>query len=377
MMLEALAQLELGNIYSALGLVANATSMFGGDGITDGEEPEAKPLQECKYLPGLMFIHCLRCVFNDHVALHQHIPKSLSLAFSHSLGCSTTSMKAHCMSVLNLAPAEVIAEWHHLVISARRASQQSPATEQQWAALYFVGLWRTYCSDIQCTCYSAVPVWEELSSKIPTEHASCPLGHMYWWASSLAHLGHCYLFGLGGVVKDMNRAVTLYQRSADAGSSLGMVNIAVCFGKGEGVEKDSHHAVALFERASEASDTIGMYNLGVCWGTGSGVDHEDMPNAVRLFQRASDAGNAMAMFNLGVCCHMEKDTQKAVALYQRATDAGISAAMYSLGECYYNGTGVDQDSGKAVALWEKAADLGNEEAVARLRELEEPDPQEP
>ncbi|KAH3743327.1 chitin synthase regulatory factor chr2 [Pelomyxa schiedti] len=390
MMMDALFELQVGNIDSALSLVANAFSLFASDTINSFNHGESSsPLSshegQCEYLPALVFLVCLRCVINDHVSLHHHIPPCLSTAFSSAISSPTEVMSAHCMRVLNrISATEVIAEWAGLASTASSRGnvdhqQRSPHTnsEQSWSCMYFVALWRLYCCSSSTEnregSSSAAHIFVEMSDKMPQPESpcadvhgsksmiTCSVGQIHWCVSSVTSLGLCYDFGVGGVEKDIHKAVTLYQRAADAGSARAMGNLGWCYEHGEGVRKDIHMAVTLYQRAADTGDAHAVYHLGRCYDSG-GVE-KDTHKAAALYQRAADAGHATAMFNLGSCCYsgdgIDKYVSRAITLWQRAADAGNSDAMCNLGWCYKNGDGVDKDAHKAVTLYQRAADTGS------------------
>ncbi|KAH3764441.1 sel1 repeat family protein [Pelomyxa schiedti] len=362
-MMESLSQLDLGNIDCSLNLVSDATSLFDAETNcfirTGGKEAR---VIKCEYLPGLLLLFYLCCVFNDHVELHHHIPSTLLVAFSHALSYSKDSMRTLCLHVLssikNSRKEEIIAEWRNLATGAESTGKV--------VFMYFAGLWRAFCSDNH---RSATHVWEKLStlsySHVSeelsiTSRASC--------ASSLSHLALCYESG-DGVFKDPRQAVTLYQRAADAGNATGKYHLGVCYERGNGVHKDMSKAVSWWRKASKTGNTTAMCSLAACYKHGNGVA-KSMDKALKRYNMALDAGNSTAMFKLGVCYEngdgVFKDIHKAVALYQRAAEGGDARAMFNLGLCYENGTGVDKDIHKAVELYQSATDAGDAQAMCNL-----------
>ncbi|KAH3758363.1 serine/threonine protein kinase [Pelomyxa schiedti] len=386
MMMEALVQLQVGDIDSALALVANAFSLFQSEMVSIGEAH-----QDCEYLPGLLFLVCLCLVINDHKSLHQHIPTCLSLAFSRALSARPGElMRAHCTRVLTETNVtsekqtlhnkiEVIAEWNDLVSVATshrgnidpRISTSPTISSELLSCMFFVALWRLYCSENQQNGQSSsesVHIFVDLSERNNMITHS-PVGKIHWCASSVTSLGLCYLCGVGGVDKDIHRAAMLYQMAADAGDARATYYLGVCYYNGDGVEKDLHKAVTLLQRAADAGHTPAMFNLGVCYYNGEGVD-KDIHKAVTLYQRAADTGDATATCNLGVCYQngdgVDRDFHKAVTLFQRAADARDAHAINNLGVCYENGYGVEKDIHKAMSLYQRAADACDTNAMCNL-----------
>ncbi|KAH3760949.1 calmodulin-dependent protein kinase [Pelomyxa schiedti] len=402
-MMEALFELQVGNIDSAITLVANAFSLFDCDlscSNHGGGEPSLLSHEGmCEYLPGLLFLVCLRCVINDHFSLHRRIPPCLSLVFSRAISSTPEEMRAHCMRVLSDTSRTSEQEWTDLVSTAslrgnvdQHHQQESAATsswseEQSWSFKFFVALWKLYCSPSSSYHHqiSSAQIFEMsgATNLPPPPQASPPscaenntLRMIPWRAASVTFLGFCYFFGVGGADKDIHKAVTLYQLAADAGHADAMCKLGARYASGTGVDKDVHKAVSLHQRAADAGDTMATFFLGVCYINGEGVT-KDAGKAVLLWLRASVAGNVKAMQYLGVCYAngdgFDKDIHKAVSLWNRAADAGDANAMLNLGTCYCHGDGSDgfsKDIHEAMRLWLWAAALGHPEAVVQLRILQ-------
>ncbi|KAH3765879.1 ADP-ribosylglycohydrolase family protein [Pelomyxa schiedti] len=398
MMMEALAHLEVGNIDLALNFVAIAYSLFEREMnrfISQNEDEEPRKYH-CDYLPGLLFLFCLISSVNDHVALHQHIPTELSPAFSCALS-TTDILSAHCMRVLNSNlttngeswpnKSYVLAEWYDLLMRADLKGWPPSQEKRSWTCMYYVALWSTLCSLTESTISkSAARVWYELISDFPgSTSVMSTAGLINWGTSSMSHLGICYEQGLGGVDKDIDKAVSLYQRAADAGDDAqAMCEIAICYSNGYGVDKDMSKAVSWYLRAADAGNAIAMRTLGTFYQNGTGVE-KDIHKAVTWWQRAADAVDATAIHNLGTCYQegdgVAEDKDRAITLFQRAVDSGNAAAMWSLGMCYASGNGVGKDIHKtavmwqrstnaACAMWQQTTEAGNAYPTCNLAELE-------
>ncbi|KAH3767810.1 sel1 repeat family protein [Pelomyxa schiedti] len=362
--LGALAHLDSGNIDSALGLVSDAFTLFECE--MSAMNKDWKDIQPWVYLPGLLFLYGLCITLADQVALHQHIPTSLSLVFSLALSSTALELKDHCIGLLqnNMEgnvwqnKAEVLAEWQDLIATASAlcGEQQSPHTEHQpRACCVFVALWKTFCTDHQSmSAPIGVGPHVPLGCAVPID----------WWSSSLLLLGICNDFG-----KYMSEAVALYQQAATAENSMATLTLGLCYRFGNGVAKDKNKAVTLYQQAADAGNTRAICNLGLCYEHGKGIG-QDKVKAAALYQKATDAGNYKAMFSLGLCYErgsgVSQDQSKAVTLYQRAAEAGYTNAMCNLGACYELGQGVGKDMKKALTLYQKAADAGSSTAMFGL-----------
>ncbi|KAH3765772.1 sel1 repeat family protein [Pelomyxa schiedti] len=370
----ALFEFEEINIETAIHLVSEALRHFESGHTNKGRSVshEQIPVQEelC-YLPGLLFLHGLCFFADDHIALHQLIPPNLSTIFSRAISGSLSEMRDYCQRVLltaNCATTPLLSQTQH----EEKAEETMLSITQEWDALmyaisafpkrqkhgaceYFVALWTCCLEKPSCGLLQRVGC---MTHKEPTTLCS----------ATMSLIGAYLLDGAACMDRDPSKAVSLFQKAADAGNASAMFNLGLCYYNGDGVDKDINKAVSLYKRAADAGNTNAMTNLGVCCDNGNGVD-KDMNQAVSLYWRAADAGNTNAMFNLGVRYDnsgVDKDINQAVSLYWRAADAGNASAMNNLGWCYKNGDGVDKDMNQAVSLFQKAADAGNADAMFNL-----------
>ncbi|KAH3758834.1 protein kinase [Pelomyxa schiedti] len=166
-----------------------------------------------------------------------------------------------------------------------------------------------------------------------------------------------------------SKAISLYERAADAGDTRAMHSLAVHYYTGEGVNKDLSKAVSLFQGAADGGDMHATFKLGMCYYRGEGVG-KDMSKAITLITRAAEGGVAEAMTILGksytLGTGVGKDISKAVAWHQRAADAGNPRGLYMLGMIYMDGDGVTRDICAAASLFQRAADGGVPQAMVNL-----------
>ncbi len=136
-------------------------------------------------------------------------------------------------------------------------------------------------------------------------------------SSSLVSLALFLEEGCDGVQKDICRAVELYTRAIDEGSSAhAMWRLAnlLCKG-GEGVEKDTDRALQLYNRAVDAGNVEAMFELGNVLAGGSDGIEKDAVRAAELYSRA-----------------IEVDIHRAWDLFARAAEGGDLEARKRLSE---------------------------------------------
>lgn len=150
------------------------------------------------------------------------------------------------------------------------------------------------------------------------------------------------------------------------------------------IEPNAAAAARCYQRAAEAGHEMAMLNLSFCYRNGEGVDGVDIAEAWKWLANAAAAGSDRAQFNAALALDplhppygtpgidmVAKDATKAVALYRDAVAQDHEKAKVNLGICYYTGTGCDQDLDAAVALWKEAQKAGVPQADNCLRNMEE------
>ena len=226
-------------------------------------------------------------------------------------------------------------------------------------------------------------------------------------AEAQCELGHYY--SCEATVRDFEKAVYWFERSAAQGDALAKFNLSICYERGEGVEQNRDKANALLIEAGMAGDARSQYYLGYYYQNGMCGFPLDWKQAFLWFRKGAVQGDEDAQFYLAYAYECgqgtETDYKKALYWYRRAAKKGVAAAvcnlgylyekgygvpqdvvkaneyyrlaaeqddevaMFNLGESYELGRGVEQDIQKAIAWYEKAASYGDEDAIAGLARL--------
>ena len=79
---------------------------------------------------------------------------------------------------------------------------------------------------------------------------------------AIYHLGNKYRFGQYGLVKDITRAVELYERAAELGVKEAHHNLGCTYEEGTDAEKDMAKAIMHYEAAAMCGHVFARYNLG-------------------------------------------------------------------------------------------------------------------
>ncbi len=179
--------------------------------------------------------------------------------------------------------------------------------------------------------------------------------------SGCRDLAYCYAIGLN-IVKDKEKAVELYVKSALMGNARSACNAGVMFEFGNGVEKDEYEAFQWYSKSAEGGCTRGMTNLGEFYLLGKGTT-KNIPLAIEWFTRS---GSARATYRLSEIYLSEegfKDEVKGLALLKKSAEMGYSRGMVTYAKLIEN-----KDPERAISFLNKAATKGNSDAIAALEE---------
>ncbi len=170
--------------------------------------------------------------------------------------------------------------------------------------------------------------------------------------------------GSGGMMKDADRALEWYRKSAEQNYAPACYRVAWYYDRGRVVREEPVAAFHWYHKAALSGSARAANHLGNAYMEGRGV-RADREEAFRWYRTSADAGNAAAMYNLAVCFRdgegtrqdlaqsllwarlaMEKGSGKAPALIdtiiktiKEAADEGEGQAALALGRAYEAGTG--------------------------------------
>lgn len=169
---------------------------------------------------------------------------------------------------------------------------------------------------------------------------------------------------IGLLLDDEYESFEWFLKSAEAGYSCGMYNVADGYYYGKGVDTDYTEAIEWYEKAAEAGIADAMVKIGDMYLMGDGVNVDEEEAAV-WYKRAIEAGDTSgeAYWGLGVLSNNEWDKFRN---YKQSAEAGYSSGMYGLGNCYLNGEGTNPNENKGVYWLRKAANAGCISAIKDL-----------
>ena len=192
---------------------------------------------------------------------------------------------------------------------------------------------------------------------------SCQAGS----AEGCAHYG----VALGEASAPVARQREAFDRACTLRDGSGCAHLAYLYATGDGVMQDHARATDLYEQACTLGDPMGCYNVGLNYENGRGVSRDDR-RAVAAYELGCDGGSPMACTNLGGLLRSEAlgkpDPVRAVQSWQRGCDGSACQGPNLLGcvnlaRAFRDGIGGPADPGRAVDLLGAVCDNSIDNAV--------------
>lgn len=123
--------------------------------------------------------------------------------------------------------------------------------------------------------------WYRMASELEDSDAMCRLAGGYKY-------GH-------GVEKDMGQAIQLYKKAISVDGNVdALLDLGLCYLKGEGVPQNDQHGFSLMERSAKQGNMMAQYNLGVLYRIGRGVP-SNMEEALHWYHLSAAQGYEQAV----------------------------------------------------------------------------------
>ncbi|EJK66853.1 hypothetical protein THAOC_12181 [Thalassiosira oceanica] len=135
------------------------------------------------------------------------------------------------------------------------------------------------------------------------------------------NLGNQYCVGNYGLVKDVSRAVELYERAAELGVTEAHYNLGVLYSFGADVEKDMTKAFRHYEAAAMRSHVLARYNLGCIEGKAGNhvIALQHMLMSAKMGHEGS-LNTVKRIFMAGIAIATKADYAAALRGYQSAIE---------------------------------------------------------
>ncbi len=171
---------------------------------------------------------------------------------------------------------------------------------------------------------------------------------------------------------DPERAVDLYQASAEMGwrPAMSMLGVSYLFGTG-GLPKNLPAAIIWLNKAMEMDDILANYIFGIAYAHGAGVPINKIKSS-KYFEHAANLGHERSAILLAGLLQsgdgVRKDMNRAFALFLRAAKAGHFEAQIAVSLAYSNAWGVVKNT-EYSNYWYEQANISKKRTVEFLNNL--------
>ena len=180
-------------------------------------------------------------------------------------------------------------------------------------------------------------------------------------AEAQVDLGIYYEHGKD-VIKDLNKAIILYEKAANQGYMWGQFHLAVCYENGQGISQNKGRAFYWCKKAANQGLVEAQTYLGLYYKYGIGIE-PNKKKAIEYFKKATEKNYAWAQYYLAMEYKYSTNSvevDKRRELFQASAEKDIADAQYELALEYKN------DNRKSFYWFYRAAQNNQAEAQYRL-----------
>lgn len=182
-------------------------------------------------------------------------------------------------------------------------------------------------------------------------------------------LGQIYLEGNKCIPRDLGKAVCWFQRAAEGGITLAMVQMGNFYRDGICVKRNVAQAMAWYEKAACCGDITAMLALGEMYKGWHGTK-PNYAKALYWYGKAAEMGSSEGQFQVGwLLAQGAKGcacVNTGVNIIADAIDLGNPEAITAYADLFYEGRNGPQNLALAREYYQLAAERGSAEGAYKL-----------
>lgn len=137
------------------------------------------------------------------------------------------------------------------------------------------------------------------------------------------------------------------EKAAKANDAEAIFVLASMYATGEGEKIDQKKALELFEKSAQLGSSNAMLQLGLIYRNGNEVVKKDDKKALMWFEEGAKKGNPSAIHNVGLAYYkglnIKQDRAKAFTYFIRSAELGLIQSQTVVAAQLYGGDGVKKD----------------------------------
>lgn len=194
------------------------------------------------------------------------------------------------------------------------------------------------CGEIICSGCSYAPVYDNQGNKVANK--KCPFCRTPYLKSTDDH----------GVTNE--EALERLKKRVEKDDPMAIYTLGWYYSQGlKGFPQDYKKAVELWHRAGELGSSAAYCSIGCAYQFGQGVEI-DTKKAQHYYELAAIMGNVMARYNLGIMEKSNGKVDRALKHYMIATESGDAESLEEIQELYTDGHATKEEYMKALQSYQ-------------------------
>ena len=163
--------------------------------------------------------------------------------------------------------------------------------------------------------------------------------------------------------QDKTKALALYKRAYEEGSSRGANNFGYLLSLLGTSRSTTMMALSVLEEAAKAGNTVAMVNIGNIYEYGQRTGKPEYKEAAKWYQRAALLGDKRGSFNYANLLHygrgVRRDRETAFCIFEKLAKCGVREAPFYMGLYYENGFVVEKNYSEALRYYQAGASMND------------------